>query len=595
MITNSPARDKAIPGEGERAPGAARLLGYRGKRVLDLIIVGLVALPALALAGMCAAIIWLDDGRPVLFRQVRSGHGGHPFVLLKFRTMHGGSAARSAFPNTGGLTRSGRWLRRLSVDELPQLINVVRGEMSVVGPRPTLPYQVERYDEQQRGRLRALPGLTGLAQVHGRNRMSWPERIEWDLRYVQHQSLRLDLAVLVATIRAVLTGDGVSGHPRRDPISQMESRHAMPPSTPSIRLAKPDLGEEETQAIRRVLASGVLTNGPENAAFESEFAGRHHCAHGVTFASGTVAIAAMLLAEGISPGDEVIVPSMTFVSTATSVLHVGAVPVFADIDPQSFNLDPAQIPALITAKTRAVMTVHYAGQAAHLDELQKVCADHGLLLLEDAAQAAGAEYAGVPVGTFGKSAMFSFTPTKNITTGEGGIVLTGDAETAERLRLLRNHGQRRQYEHTTIGYNWRLTEMQAAMGREQLRKLDVILARKRAKAAWMSRRLAELPGITPPYQMPHASPTHMLYTCLLDHGRNVVLEHLTRNGIEARIYFPPVHLQPIFASSTATLPVTEEVASRIVSIPMHAQLSQEELELIADVLTEGVQLAQASR
>jgi perosamine synthetase len=161
--------------------------------------------------------------------------------------------------------------------------------------------------------------------------------------------------------------------------------------------------------------------------------------------------------------------------------------------------------------------------------------------------------------------------------------------------LLRNHGQRRQYEHATIGYNWRLTEMQAAMGREQLRKLDVILARKRAKAAWMSRRLAELPGVTPPKQMPHARPTHMLYTCLLDRGRDAVLEHLNRNGIEARIYFPPAHLQPIFASSSAALPVTEEVASRILSVPMHAQLSQEELGLIADVLAEGVQLAEASR
>jgi perosamine synthetase len=599
VVTDSPARNEAISGGEARAtcvnPGGAHPLGYRGKRVLDLIIIGLVALPVVVLAGLCAAIIWLDDGRPVLFRQVRVGHGGHPFVLLKFRTMHEASAARSAFPDLDNVTRSGRWLRRLSIDELPQLINVVRGEMSAVGPRPTLHYQVERYDEQQRGRLRVLPGLTGLAQVHGRNRMSWAERIEWDLRYVEHQSLRLDLAVLVATVRAVLTGDGVSGHPVRDPISQMEGRHAMPPSTPRIRLAKPDIGEEETQAIRRVLASGVLTNGPENAAFEREFAARHRCAYGVTFASGTVALAAMLLAEGIGPGHEVIVPSMTFISTATSVLHVGAVPVFADIDPESLNLDPAQIEALVTGRTRAVMTVHYGGQAANLDTLQKVCADHGLLLLEDAAQAAGGEYAGMPVGTFGKSAMFSFTPTKNLTTGEGAMVLTGDTQTAERLRLLRNHGQRRQYEHVTIGYNWRLTEMQAAMGREQLRKLDGILARKQAKAAWMSRRLAELPGLTPPKQMPHSSSTHMLYTCRLDHGRDAVLEHLNQKGIEARIYFPPAHRQPIFASSRAALPVTEEVASRILSIPMHAQLSQEELELIADVLTEGVQLAQASR
>ncbi len=272
MVTNIPTRDEDLREKGKHATCAesdtVHLLPYRGKRVLDFIIIGLAAVPAVFVAGICAATIWLDDGRPVLFRQVRVGHGGHPFVLLKFRTMHRGSATSSSFSDSGGLIRTGRLLRRLSVDELPQLINVIRGEMSVVGPRPTLPYQVERYNEQQRGRLRALPGLTGLAQVHGRNRMSWPERIEWDLRYVEHQSLRLDFAVLVATVRSVLTGDRVSGHPHHDPISETEGGSVMPPSTPSIKLAKPNVGEEETRAIGRVLASGVLTNGPENKAFE---------------------------------------------------------------------------------------------------------------------------------------------------------------------------------------------------------------------------------------------------------------------------------------------------------------------------------------
>jgi perosamine synthetase len=366
-------------------------------------------------------------------------------------------------------------------------------------------------------------------------------------------------------------------------------------------LAKPDVGEEEVQAIRDVLASGILTNGPENAAFEREFAERHHCAYGVTFASGTAALAGMLLAEGIGPGDEVIVPSMTFVSTATSVLHVGAVPMFADIDPRSFNLDPEHIPALVTVRTRAVLTVHYAGQPADQDRLLKVCADHGLTLLEDAAQAAGAEYRGVPVGTFGKSAMFSFTPTKNMTTGEGGIVLTGDAQTAHRLRLLRNHGQQRLYHHELVGYNWRLTEMQAAMGRVQLRKLDATLAHKRANADWMNRRLATVPGVTPPFRVPEARPTHMLYTCLLDSGRDAALAHLNSRGIEARIYFPPVHRQPVFIRAAqpdrpaTVLPVTESVADRMLSIPVHAQLTHAELELIADTLTEAVRVGQVSR
>src|SRR5713101_698483 len=569
---------------------------YPGKRILDLAIVSLLAIPAVALGAICALAIWLEDGPPVFFRQVRAGRGGRPFVLLKLRTMTSARHRSDAFPEPASITRTGRLLRRLSIDELPQLINVLRGEMSLVGPRPTLPYQVQRYDSRQLGRLRVRPGLTGLAQVHGRNRMSWPERIEWDLRYVENQSLRLDLAVLACTVRVILTGDGVAGHSRHDPIAQVaERRCAVPEVMPRIRLAKPDIGAEEIESVRAVLTSGTLTDGPQNAAFEREFADRHSAGHGVTFASGTVALAAMLLAEHIGPGDEVIVPSMTFVSTATCVRHVGATPVFADIDPRSFNLDPAEIARLVTRRTRAVLTVHYAGQPGELDQLLKTCADHGLLLLEDAAEATGAEFRGTPVGTFGRSAMFSFTPTKNITTGEGGIVLTGDAETADKLRLLRNHGQRRTYEHALIGYNWRLTEMQAAIGQVQLRKLDTILARKRANAAWMSDRLERVPGITPPYQASHARSTHMLYTCLVHTGRDAVLDFLLSRGIEARIYFPPAHRQPIFASRQAHLPVTEQAAAKMLSIPMHSRLTPEELMDIADTVEEAVGQARTAR
>jgi perosamine synthetase len=359
-------------------------------------------------------------------------------------------------------------------------------------------------------------------------------------------------------------------------------------STPQIRLAKPDIGEEEVEAVRAVFASGTLTGGVQNVAFEREFADRHSAAHGVTFASGTVALTAMLLAEDIGPGDEVIVPSMTFISSATAVRHVGATPIFADIDPRSFNLDPGEIARLATSRTRAVIIVHYAGQPGELHEILKACGDYGLLALEDAAQAAGAAFRGKPVGTFGRSAMFSFTPTKNITMGEGGIVLTNSADTAERLRLLRNHGQRRPYEHVLIGYNWRLTEIQAAIGRVQLRKLDAILARKRANAEWMSRRLEGIPGITTPYQLPHAHSVHMLYTCLVDEDRDAVLADLLKAGIEARIYFPPAHLQPVFSEYRQRLPVTEAAAAKMLSIPMHSRLRPDELARIADAIEDAV-------
>ncbi|TDU03441.1 perosamine synthetase [Streptomyces sp. 846.5] len=371
----------------------------------------------------------------------------------------------------------------------------------------------------------------------------------------------------------------------------------MPDNDVRIRLSRPELGEEELDAVRRVLRSGTLTNGPENEAFGREFADRHQAGFGVTFCTGTCALAAMLLAEGIGPGDEVIVPSMTFIATATAVRHVGATPVFADIDPRTFNLDPVSVAARITPATRAVLTVHYGGQPGDLDALAQVCAERGVVLLEDAAQAAGAGYRDRPVGTFGRSAMFSFTPTKNITTGEGGIVLTDDPGIAERLMLLRNHGQTRLYRHESLGHNWRLTEMQAAIGRVQLRRLDGILERKRVIAGSLTRRLSGLAGLATPYRAPQVQGTWLLYTCLLPGIRDQVLADLLSRGIEARIYFPPVHRQPVFADGACgahalgvrpVLPVTEAVAEAMVSLPVHHRLTEAEVAEIADAVIAAV-------
>jgi sugar transferase EpsL len=218
LAATGPVAPSPLP----QAAVLAQRRSYRGKRVLDLAVLALVALPALIVGVVGALALWLDDGRPVIFRQVRAGLEGQPFVLLKLRTMRRDAMALGA--DQSQVTSVGRVLRRLSVDEIPQLINVLRGDMSLVGPRPTLPYQVQRYDQRQRLRLSVLPGLSGLAQVHGRQRMSWPERIEWDLCYVEHQSLRLDLAVLARTVRTVLTGTGATANHDGDPIARLEGR-----------------------------------------------------------------------------------------------------------------------------------------------------------------------------------------------------------------------------------------------------------------------------------------------------------------------------------------------------------------------------------
>lgn len=360
---------------------------------------------------------------------------------------------------------------------------------------------------------------------------------------------------------------------------------------PRIRLARPDMGPEEADAAARVLASGVLTNGPETAAFEREFAAAHEVDHAVAVANGTVALAAMYLALGIGPGDEVIVPSLTFISTATSVLHVGATPVFADVDPRTFNLDPADVVARLNARTRAIVPVHYAGQPADMDDLRSIADDAGLALLEDAAEAHGARYRGRPVGGLGRAAMFSFTPTKNITTGEGGMITTDDGDLARDLRLLRNHGQSAQYHHDTLGWNWRLTEVQAAIGRCQVAKLPAILARKRANAEILGRRLATIDGITPPHVCDDRDHVHMLYSTLIDAGRDQLMATLTDQGIENRLYFPPAHRQAVFVDSPVDLPVTDHLADHLLSLPFHSLLTGAELDDIATAVADHLSQA----
>jgi perosamine synthetase len=356
-----------------------------------------------------------------------------------------------------------------------------------------------------------------------------------------------------------------------------------------IGLARPDVGQEEIEAVSRVLRGPILTNGPETVAFEQDFADLHGAEHGVAFANGTVALVALFAALGIGPGDEVIVPSLTFVSSATSIVYAGATPVFADVDPETFNLDPADVARRLRPRVKGILAVHYGGQPADLAELSALAADAGVVLLEDAAEAHGARYRGRHVGTWGRAGMFSFTPTKNITTGEGGMVLTADGDLAGRLRLLRNHGQVSPYEHAVLGCNWRLSEMQAAMGRAQTAKLEAILARKQSLAAELDQLLDPVAGVRAPVVRADRDHVHMLYTVTLASAdaarRDAVIADLAQQGIESRVYFPPVHRQPIFQGRPADVPVTDELAGRILSLPMHSLLTTDEVTDIAASLT----------
>ncbi|WP_198037097.1 DegT/DnrJ/EryC1/StrS aminotransferase family protein [Nocardia sp. BMG51109] len=345
------------------------------------------------------------------------------------------------------------------------------------------------------------------------------------------------------------------------------------------------MGDSELQAVQRVLASGILTNGPETEAFEEEFARAHKVPYAVALSNGTVALAAVLLAHGIGPGDEVVVPSFTFISTATAVLHVGALPVFAEIHPDTLTLDAGHAAALITSRTKAVIAVHYAGQAADMTELRAVAERAGVLLFEDAAEAHGATYRGRPVGGLADGGMFSFTPTKNITMGEGGLITTHDAGCARRLRRLRNHGVAEGIPRTSVGYNWRLSEIQAAVGRAQLQKLNGILERKRANADLLAGLLHAADVVFPPGRSDR-TPTFMLMTLRSATRRDALVAGLLDRGIEARIYFPPAHLDAVFAARGIRLPRTEQIASTVFSIPFHARLTEDELRLMASEITD---------
>ena len=358
-----------------------------------------------------------------------------------------------------------------------------------------------------------------------------------------------------------------------------------------IPAAQPIIGDEERAAVDRVMQSGMLAQGPEVAAFEEEFSNQvvdgSYC---VAVNSGTSALHLSLLAAGIGPGDEVIVPSFTFAATANSVSMTGATPVFADIEPDYYCLDPDAVNAAITPRTRAVMPVHLYGHPAAVDRLLAICDRHGLFLLEDAAQAHAAALGGRPVATWGLAGAFSFYPTKNMTSGEGGMVVTADADLARRVRLLRNQGQERRYENEITGLNNRMTELHAAIGRVQLRQLEEWTAARQANAKALD---SQLQGVKIPAVAPGATHVYHQYTIRVPgHDRDDFQEELAKRGVGSAVYYPiPSHALPAYAWSEH-LPVTEMVARECLSLPVHPSLNQVDLDLVItavnDVARAGV-------
>ncbi len=336
-----------------------------------------------------------------------------------------------------------------------------------------------------------------------------------------------------------------------------------------------------------MLENGNFVLGPELAAFEEEFATYCGSVHGIGVNTGTSALHLALLAAGIGPGDEVITVPFTFVATVAAIDYTGATPVFVDIDPVSYTMDPARLEQAITPRTRAILPVHLYGQAADMDPILEIARRHGLLVIEDAGQAHGAEYQGRRAGCLGDFGCFSFYPGKNLGAyGEGGMVVTNDPGHARTIRMLRDWGQERKYHHVLKGYNYRLEELQGAILRVKLRYLEQWTEARRENASCYDHLLAGS-GVRTPVQMPYARHVYHVYA-VAARNRQALQSRLSDSGIHTGIHYPiPVHLQPAYAElgyGPGDFPCAERAAGEVLSLPMYPELTAEQMESVASVI-----------
>ncbi len=356
----------------------------------------------------------------------------------------------------------------------------------------------------------------------------------------------------------------------------------------TIPIAAPQIGAEEKQAVMAVLDSGQLAQGPIVESFEREFAAWCGVKHAVAVNSGTAALHLLMLAHGVKEGDEVITSPFTFVASANAALFAGARPVFADIEEDTYCLDPAKVEAAITPRTKVLMPVDLYGQPAAIPELRQIADRHGVVLIEDACQAHGAAIGTNRAGAMGVSATFSFYPTKNITTGEGGMVTTDDGQVADMVTMLRQHGASERYHHDILGYNFRMTDIAAAIGRAQLKKLDRWNEIRRRNASLLDEGLAGTPGVRTPRERPGYHHVYHQYTVLIEGDRDRFQAGLRERGVGTAVHYPiPVHRQPLYVGlgyGDVSMPVSEHAAAHVLSLPVHPGLSDADLDRIVDAV-----------
>ncbi|MCL5407576.1 MAG: DegT/DnrJ/EryC1/StrS family aminotransferase [Patescibacteria group bacterium] len=366
-----------------------------------------------------------------------------------------------------------------------------------------------------------------------------------------------------------------------------------------VNIASPQIGKEEIKAVTDVMKSGMLAQGPKVKEFEEKFAKFIGVKYAIATSSGTTALEVALRAYGIGSGDEVITTPFTFIASANSILYTGAKPIFVDIDEETFNIDPEKIEKAITKKTKAIMPVHLYGQSCDMTKIMAIAKKHKLVVIEDACQSHGSEWKNKKVGSFGTGA-FSLYPTKNMTTGEGGMITTDSKEVYDQANLIRAHGSRIKYYHDILGYNYRMTDLEGAIGIEQLKKLNKFNAQRIKNAKFLNKNLSKIQGIIVPEAAKEAPPridkrqrveagkhVYHQYTVRItpefNLSRDEVLEKLTKAGIGTAVFYPlPLNEQEVYKNLgyKANTPIAKKISGEVLSLPVHPGLKQKDLEYI---------------
>ncbi|KZX13689.1 DegT/DnrJ/EryC1/StrS family aminotransferase [Methanobrevibacter filiformis] len=358
-----------------------------------------------------------------------------------------------------------------------------------------------------------------------------------------------------------------------------------------IPIANPLIGDEEIKEVVDVLKSGFIAQGPKVKEFEEEFAKYIGTKYAIATSSGTTALHTALLAIGVTSGDEIITTPFSFAATGNSILFTGARPVFVDIDPKTFNIDPEKIEDAITDNTKAIMPVQLYGQSVDMDPIMEIAKDHNLKVVEDAAQAHGALYKEKKVGNLGDIACFSFYPTKNMTTSEGGIITTNNKELADIAQSIRAHGESKRYEHYILGYNFRMTDISAAIGIAQLNKLDTFNNKRIANAEFLNNNLKDIDGIVTPKLQDDSKHVYHQYTIKVEKGnRDDWIRFLNDNGVGTGIHYPiPIYKQELYQNLgyTDRLLESERAANTVISLPIHPSVTKDNLNKIINVLKEA--------